>query len=131
MHRFSLRLSRSTHSESPDPVRIFQAAPCIERVRPPGSRLASGPACCSPKTKDQNRITKKRVVSFQILLRKRVVHCFALPEHCDDPPALAVVHQLNAVDAASEGRTGLLGRRPLRPPGDGAAALWRRALLLL
>ena len=39
----------------------------------------------------------------QIFSGQRVFFIFALPEYCDDPPALSVVHQLNAVDTARKG----------------------------
>src|SRR6476659_5585030 len=42
------------------------------------------------------------IPTSQIFSRQRVLFVFTLPEHRNDPPALAVVHQLNAVDAARE-----------------------------
>src|SRR5437588_11756179 len=41
--------------------------------------------------------------ALKILLRERRARRLGLPEDADDPPALAVVHQLDAVDAAREG----------------------------
>src|SRR2546423_11897386 len=40
--------------------------------------------------------------ALKILLRERRARRLGLPEDADDPPALAVVHQLYAVDAARE-----------------------------
>src|SRR5437867_1319379 len=37
-------------------------------------------------------------------LRERVVRAFLVPEDADDPPAFAIVGQLDAVNAAGEGR---------------------------
>ena len=49
------------------------------------------------------------IPTSQIFSRQRVLFVFALPEYCDDPPALSVVHQLNAVDAPREGLFFVLG----------------------
>lgn len=38
------------------------------------------------------------------ILGKRIVGPLFVPEDADDPPALAVIEELNAVDAAREGR---------------------------
>src|SRR2546423_13643613 len=40
--------------------------------------------------------------ALKILFRERHLRRLGLPEDADDPPALAVVHQLDAVDAARE-----------------------------
>src|SRR5690606_22790735 len=40
---------------------------------------------------------------LEIPLRDRMLRCFSLPEHGDDPPARAVVPHLDAVDPALEG----------------------------
>ena len=39
-------------------------------------------------------------VFLEIFLRQGMLLVLALPENRDNPPALAVIHQLNAVDAA-------------------------------
>src|SRR2546423_6245466 len=41
--------------------------------------------------------------ALKIFFRERRLRRLGLPEDADDPPALAVVHQLDAVDAAREG----------------------------
>ena len=36
---------------------------------------------------------------FEVLLRQRIFLVFSLPEYSDDPPTLAVIHQLHAVNS--------------------------------
>ncbi len=40
------------------------------------------------------------VLVFEVSVRQRVLFVFAFPEDGHHPPTLAVIHQLNAVDAA-------------------------------
>src|SRR5687768_17217661 len=48
------------------------------------------------------RYGKRFFILLEVFRRQRTFFVFTLPEYCQNPPALPVVHQLNAVNPAGE-----------------------------